>query len=361
VACALSVTALTSALTFGAGVRQLLREPARYGWAAEVAVESGGGYEDMDPDGGPAVADQAGADVTALMVTGNGHIGVAGQNLSAVGIIPIRGRPPVTVLEGRLPTTVDEIALGRVSARDVGAGIGDQLTSDAGPLTVVGLVALPAIGPQASSHPSLGQGALLTYDGLAARDPAAFPGVVMARLAPGVDVEEAGPRLRTLVATEMTSLPPEAAEWYHDLRPAEVASLSPARGTGNLLAGVLGIAAVLALAFTLSASVRRRARTYAVLSILGFDRAAVRRTVRWQTNVVAGSALLIGLPLGIAVGRWTWLAFARQLGVASAPTVPVGLVALTCVAIVIVANLAGEPPARAAARHARHTRALQSR
>jgi len=360
-ACTLSVVVVISALTFGSGVRQLLRDPPRYGWAADFAIEAGGGYDFLDPEGGEAVMEGADGDLTSLMVSGNGHVQVDGRSLSTMGILPLSGPPPVTVLAGRLPTTPDEIALGRVSARDLGVGIGDRLPTDSDAVRVVGLVALPAIGPVASSHPSLGQGALLTLDGLAARDPAAYPVIAMGTYAPGVSAADAGPRVLRLVAEEMAGLPPEAAQEYVDLRPAEIAALSPASSTANLLAAMLGVAAIVALSFTLSASVRRRARTYAVLSALGVDRAGLRRSVRWQANVLIGLALALGVPIGIAVGRWTWLAFAHQLGVASTPVIPGVLIALTALAIVLVANLAGEPSTRAAARHAHRTRILQTR
>ncbi|MDP1818553.1 MAG: hypothetical protein Q8K58_01495 [Acidimicrobiales bacterium] len=361
-ACVLSITAIISALTFGAGVRQLLREPDRYGWAADLVVEFGGGYEEIITEGGPAVVEAADGRIAALMVTGNGRITVDGSSVSTMGIEPVSGPPPVTVVDGRLPRASDEIAFGRVTAGELGVGLGDEVTTRLGELRVVGMVALPAIGPLASSHPSLGQGALVTYDTLAELDDAAFRGTAMVRLAEGVDAGRFAPSVVEMVAAEMTyGLPAMAGSIYTEQRPAEVAALSPARGTAHLLAGLLALAAVIALATTLSASVRRQARTYAVLSALGFRRGEVRRTVRWQTNLLLAGAVVIGVPLGIAVGRWTWLAFAGQLGAATTPSVPLGLIALALVALVAVANVVGEPATRAAGGHAGRARILQVR
>lgn len=358
VGCAISVIAVVSALTFGAGAHQVLADPHRYGWAADFAIETAGGYERINPDGGKAVVENARGTIQALAVTGNGKLRLRSREVNAMGLIPVVGVAPITVLAGRLPRTPHEIALGRVTARELRSTVGESLTGPAGPLRVVGLVALPAIGPQASSHPSLGQGALLSFAGLAAQDDTAFPGVVLVDLRPGADARKLSPTIKQLVSDHMTSLPSEASAAYRNLRPADIIGLSTASRTAYLLAMALIAAAVLSMALTLSASVRRRARTYAVLTCLGFDGAAVRGTVRWQTDVVMGVSVLLGLPLGIATGRVAWRSFAEQLGVESQPTVPLLLIAVSGVSLLIVANLAAIQPARNAVRHSRLVRTL---
>lgn len=358
IGCALSVIAVVSALTFGAGAHRVLADPHRYGWAADLAIETAGGYERINPDGGAAVVDQAEGSVQALAVTGNGKVRLRSHAVNAMGFIPVVGAAPITVLAGRLPRTPHEIALGRVTARELRSTVGASLAGHAGPLQVVGLVALPAIGPQASSHPSLGQGALLTFAGLAAQDDTAFPGVALVDLRSGADARKLSPTIKQLVADHMTTLPSEASESYRDLRPADIIGLSTASRTAYVLAMALIAAAVLSMALTLGASVRRRARTYAVLACLGFDGAAVRSTVRWQTDVVIGIAVLLGLPIGIATGRVAWRAFAEQLGVASQPTVPLLLIVFACISLLVVANVAAIQPARNAVRHSRLVRAL---
>ncbi len=44
--------------------------------------------------------------------------------------------------------------------------------------------------------------------------------------------------------------------------------------------------------------------------------------VAWQASVVAVIGLAAGVPLGIAAGRWLWLAFARQLSAVPVVTIP---------------------------------------
>src|SRR3989442_5046889 len=70
---------------------------------------------------------------------------------------------------------------------------------------------------------------------------------------------------------------------------------------------------------TLVSSIRRRRRDLAILKTLGFLRGQVSAAVAWQATTLVVLALLIGLPLGIAAGRWGWNVFANQLGVVPQP------------------------------------------
>jgi hypothetical protein len=59
---------------------------------------------------------------------------------------------------------------------------------------------------------------------------------------------------------------------------------------------------------------------------------------------------LVGVPLGLASGRFGWNVYAHDLGVASEPVVPVGRAILIVPAAIVLANLVAALPAwRAAA------------
>jgi hypothetical protein len=348
VACVASVVALASAVTFGASVRSLIDTPPDYGWAADLAVNSGGGYDYFDPEGAEQAAATDGID--GLTVAGFATVSLDDREVNAIGILPVEGEPLVTVVDGRRPTERTDIALGASTARELHVGIGDEVPAAPGPLRVVGIVALPAIGPAASSHPSLGQGALMTLDGLSEVNENAYPSLALVHLTPGLDPQREGSRIVEAVVTAMGENPPEYADFVTGLRPSEVVGLAPASRTTYLLAGGLGVAAILALGLTLGASVRRRQRTYAVLGALGVDRRGLRRTVRWQLNLVTAVALVIGLPLGVACGRVAWAAFADQLGVATGARIPLLLLGTASAGLLLLANLIGEWPARRAGR-----------
>ena len=114
-----------------------------------------------------------------------------------------------------------------------------------------------------------------------------------------------------------------------------------------------GLVALLALAMmthTLVTSVRRRRRDLAVLKTLGFVRGQVAATVAWQATTFAVVALVVGVPLGVAAGRWAWELTAAALGVASGPVVPGAAILAVAAGTLLAANLVAAVPGRAAGR-----------
>ena len=91
-------------------------------------------------------------------------------------------------------------------------------------------------------------------------------------------------------------------------------------------------------------------RDFATLKTLGFTRGQLAAAVAWQSTVVAAVGLVSGVPLGIAAGRWLWLAFARELSAVPDPVIPAASIALAAVAALVLANLVAALPGRAAAR-----------
>ena len=120
--------------------------------------------------------------------------------------------------------------------------------------------------------------------------------------------------------------------------------------TPSLLVAGLVLGAVVALTLTLVASVRQRRRDLALLKTVGFVRRQLAATVAWQATVAAVVGILVGIPLGIVVGRWLWDLFALQIDAVPYPTVPMGAVALAALGTVVLANLVAVVPARSAAR-----------
>ena len=84
-----------------------------------------------------------------------------------------------------------------------------------------------------------------------------------------------------------------------------------------------GRGAMTSLALTVLTSVRRRRRELALLKTLGMTRRQLRAIVAWQTTLTLLIALVVGVPLGVAAGRWAWRGFAGSLGVAPVTVVPV--------------------------------------
>jgi predicted lysophospholipase L1 biosynthesis ABC-type transport system permease subunit len=118
----------------------------------------------------------------------------------------------------------------------------------------------------------------------------------------------------------------------------------------GLLASLVALLALATVTHALVTSVRRRRRDLAMLKTLGFTRGQVSQTVAWQATTFALVAVLAGLPVGIAAGRWAWRLVANQLGVVSGPVVPPAPVLAVAAGAVLAANLAAAGPGWVAAR-----------
>lgn len=133
------------------------------------------------------------------------------------------------------------------------------------------------------------------------------------------------------------------------LRPAQIVNYRTIGSTPVVLAVGLAAGAIVALGFTLSASVRRRRRDLALLKALGFAPRQLAQAVAWQGTVAALLGVVIGIPLGIVFGRLLWDDFARTLNAVPDPTVPVLAIVLVGVGAVLFANLVAALPGRRAA------------
>ena len=160
------------------------------------------------------------------------------------------------------------------------------------------------------------------------------------RWADGVDQQAAAERLRRRIPWTLARLQ----------RPADLVNFGRVEAMPAVTGGLVACLAVAMLAHLLVTSVRRRRRDLAVLKSLGFVRRQVSLTVVWQATTLAGVALLVGLPAGVAAGRWMWVLVADRLGVVPESTVPIRLLGLTVVATVLAANLVAAVPAWMAAR-----------
>jgi hypothetical protein len=118
----------------------------------------------------------------------------------------------------------------------------------------------------------------------------------------------------------------------------------------TVFGGALGAGAVVALGLTLIASVRRRRRELAVLKTLGFTGRQLASVVAWQSSVAVGIGVVVGVPLGIIVGRILWDLFATEIHAVPAPSVPALSVVLICVGALVLANIVAAIPGRVTER-----------
>jgi ABC-type antimicrobial peptide transport system permease subunit len=96
--------------------------------------------------------------------------------------------------------------------------------------------------------------------------------------------------------------------------------------------------------------VRRRRHDLAILKALGFGRRQIASTVAWQATSFILVALVLGLTLGVAAGRWAWDLVAAQLESVAPPVVPILAIALIVPAALVIGNVLAAIPARTAAK-----------
>jgi hypothetical protein len=228
--------------------------------------------------------------------------------------------------------------------RTLGKRLHDTVTFNAGPqprqLRVVGRVVLNEGGYDALITP--GKGAVVhpsLYPPLPGTSEL-YPTLFVVRFAPGADRSQAIARLRGDFGGTVIGPRP-----HSDVRNVQRIGYLP-----GLLAVVVALLAVGTVAHALVSSVRRRRRDLAILKTLGFLRGQVSATLAWQATTFALVAVLVGLPLGIAAGRWVWLLTAEQLGVASPPISPPLPILAIATGAVVAANLIAAPPGWVAGR-----------
>ena len=132
-------------------------------------------------------------------------------------------------------------------------------------------------------------------------------------------------------------------------RPAEIINYR-SMGTIPAILGLgLAAGATIALSLTLVASVRRRRRDLALLKTLGFTRRQLASTVAWQASVAVGIGTVVGIPVGIVLGRSLWDVFAHQIDAVAQPFVPAMTIAAIGLGAIVLANVVAAIPGRLAA------------
>jgi FtsX-like permease family len=334
VAAILAVGVGGAALTFATSLQHLLDTPRLYGqtWDFEV----GGGGPPIDAATVRRVtSDPAYSDVAVGAVE---PVDVGGQAVGARAMDDVKGSSAPTVLDGRGPRAPGEVLLGTKTFDAQELGIGDRVAVRSGPravrLRVVGRGVLPS-----TKFNELSEGAAFSFHDLKRIRPEAAAYGLQARIAPGADRDAALDRLALIFDGPSIAM-----------RPTDVGDFGGVEALPLLIIAVFAGAAAAALAHALVTSVRRRRRDLAILKTLGFTRAQVVVAVAWQATTVAAIGLLVGLPLGLGIGRFAWSVFAEGLGVVPEAVTPVGFTALVVPATIVLANLIAALPAQAAAR-----------
>ena len=180
-------------------------------------------------------------------------------------------------------------------------------------------------------------------------DPETGPQAYFIDVRPGVNLSAARRSLEAMTAP-LTNAYNFGVVVQSVLRPAEIVDYRSMGTTPAILGASLGAAALAALGLTLLASVRRRRRDLAVLKILGFTRYQLSAMVAWQSNLAVAVGTIVGIPVGITLGRTLWDLFAREINAVPSPSVPVVPIVLIAFGALVLGNLVAAVPGRIAAR-----------
>jgi hypothetical protein len=332
-------------LVVAASLDGLLWTPARYGapWDAGVPVDPRAARDDA-----AALADDPRVEDAALIASGELTVQTADGStvqLPAVAYEHVAGGLDPVVLDGRVPGAPDEVALGTATFRSLGVDIGDRVMLY-GPggehqARVVGRLIIPAVGIT-----DVQRGMVIPldpFDELRAAELIAGVDVeasLLVRLAPGVLVTEYAADMAAASPSRMVERPAQ---------PVDVRALQEVERIPLLLGGFTALIAVAAVAHALAVASRRRSGDLAVLRALGLRPAQAGQVVRWQGLTIGAAALVIGIPIGLALGRLVWSAIA---GSVSVPVIidlpPAPLLAVVAVTIGVMALVAIPPGRRVA-------------
>jgi len=333
---AVGMAGTVAALVFGASLSHLTTDPESFGWSWDVSVANCSTVECTDE---AAALLEDNPDVAAYTGFNEGTATVNGGPTGGVQYVLGRGWAGGEILEGSPPAGAHDAVLATATARDLGVGVGDEIevTAEGAPpvsFRVSGIFVPPAA---LSDGVTLSEGAGITSRGLRRATPD-LPAAAsrraqyfLVRFDPEADRDEALARLREDFPT--TLLEP--------LRTDDIEGMYRLRRLPALLAALVGLLAFLTLMHFVVATARRRRSALATVQAFGGRRGLGRGALAWHATLVALAGVLIGVPVGVAVGRTGWIAAADALEVEVGPVIPVAALALLVVTVVAAAAVLG--------------------
>lgn len=307
-AAAVGVLGIVATVAIDGGINDALAHPERAGvsWDADVTANPA----DLGPAGtSPAVADRVA--VAAGPGASTAEVARGVTDVSGVGVPMFTVRPPrrsgaapvaLALKTGRAPRATGEAAIGPATAADLHVGIGSTVkVGGAGvPVRIVGEALFPD-----DVHAEFDEGLWVTpatFDAVWPPAPDLYQGsvqsVIAVRLPPGQTAAGVS-RLAKGLGSDVADVSPRPS-------PVELVNLRNVRVLPELLAGFLALMAVAALGHVLLTSARRRRRDFAILAAMGLGRGAVRRVLNAQGTALGAVGLIVGVPLGLALGRVGW-------------------------------------------------------
>jgi predicted lysophospholipase L1 biosynthesis ABC-type transport system permease subunit len=214
-------------------------------------------------------------------------------------------------------------------------------------MRIVGTAIFPESG-DATGH--LDDGAQITFNALHALAPNAEANIVRFGVDPAAGTDRTVDQIRTAVAP---------LQLLRAQAPTTITSFGRTNNLPAIVAVIMAVVATATLAHAMIVSVRRRSRDFAILESIGLTRRQRSVVVIASSATLAFATAVIGIPLGIATGRWAWHTTAHALGVPAPPVLDLASIALAVLGLFAVAIVVALVPA-AIARRAHAAGALRA-
>ncbi|HWF15446.1 MAG TPA: FtsX-like permease family protein [Acidimicrobiales bacterium] len=351
-----SIATVAAALTFGASLNGLLASPRAQGWNWDVLVGNPNDQSDHEQATAALLAhnrDVSGYAAIALIAGANqGTATIDGHLVQfLIALDSLKGSVHPTIVAGHPPRAPDQIVLASKTMQALHRHLGQTVRIPAAggviTLRIVGEMIAPSVGDLLTN--GMGEGGWVYGPALhreAATQPVAngLPGLVfdlfLVRYADGV-----------APAAGLASLQRQfGSDVLRHVPPEDVINLQSVDRLPYLLTGLVVVLGVATVGNALIVSVSRRRRDLAILKTVGFVRRQVAGVVAWQASSMGLVALIVGLPVGIAAGRWAWSIVANGIGSSSPTSVPLLALAAVVPCVLVVANLIAAGPGWSAAR-----------
>ncbi len=348
----LAVIALCGTGVFGASLTHLTATPRLWGEPEQLSFQPSS----------PALLDSLERNPAVTGITtgvGAGEIAINHRTVGSIVGSAVRGPLLFSTVDGHLPAGDDQIGLGVTTMRQVGAHVGSvvdvTVTLHSGhPRTLPYRVVSQDSFPELGGFVSLGSGALLTSAGLVHALCPPGPQQALCRQevsqhgSNGVRVSfVSGSRGQTAIRHYLDAYSSVATV---PITPTSLVNFGQAVNFPLIFGAMLAVFGAATLSHLLVVSVARRRREVGLLKVLGFVNGQVISSVAWQATTLAVVGVVIGLPLGVVLGKATWNLFANNLGVVPSAVVPVWFIGALAIGVIVVANLLALAPALGATR-----------
>ena len=352
-AAVVAVMGVVASLTIDRGITYALHHPELAGvtWDASVtpALNAQTG-RNISPELARHVTEATG--IRAAAVVDRDVVNVGNVGAPVFSVRPIAGAAATaitfTLTSGRAPRGRGEAAIGPATAKDLHVGIGDTVSvgSSHDRVKIVGEALFPS-----DVHSEFDEGLWLAPAQFDAVVPAIGPSgslsdgrIVAVRFEPGVSSQKGMGSLQSELGPLATDIEPPDT-------PVELANLQNVRTLPEVLAVFLGLIAIAALGSVLMSCARRRGHEFAVLRTVGMTRGNIRTILNSQGTAIGLFGLVVGIPLGLVVGRLGWRAIAARVPLSEIAPFALAATLLIIPTILVAANVLALWPGRVALSH----------